>query len=145
MAVASEHRSGFGDDWEIDSFPAGDAEDFRRSLEKRKLATNTIRRRIGQSKQFFGSAAKHRLISDNPFAEEASAVGANPEQMMMIPNEWIEHLIWEINCESLHDAPKDDREGRFKALAEAPSESQGDSRDGTSRQVSRQRRYELAG
>jgi hypothetical protein len=42
---------------------------------------------------------KHKLIADNPFREEASAVGSNPERMMMVPAEWIEHLIRETSCE----------------------------------------------
>ncbi|WP_146529200.1 tyrosine-type recombinase/integrase [Novipirellula artificiosorum] len=91
----------FGDDRLIDDIHAGDAEDFRRSLEKRKLATNTIRRRIGRAKQFFSSAIKHRLITENPFQGEASTVGANPERMLFVPAEWIEHLIRETDCEDM--------------------------------------------
>ncbi len=186
---------------------------------------NTIRRLIGCSKQFFGSLIKHELIKDNPFSEEASAVGANPERMMMVPNEWIDHLIREITCESmkiivaiccygglrsheariqrsenvdlvkgrmlvrstktpqirtcpifpelrshlmrtrelapqgavrlqdrykpqsnhLHEFAKDDREGGAEALAEAPSESQSDSGDRASRQVSGKGPNKLAG
>lgn len=88
-----------GEDTPIDQITPGKAEDFRRELEKRKLAINTIRRRIGRAKQFFASAVKHKLIEDNPFKDEASAVGSNPERMMMIPAEWIEHLIRETKCE----------------------------------------------
>ena len=35
----------------------------------------------------------------NPFKDEASAVGSNPARMMMVPSEWIEHLIRETTCE----------------------------------------------
>lgn len=89
----------FDQDPPIDKITPGDAEDFRRDLEKRKLAINTIRRRIGRTKQFFASAIKHKLITDNPFQDEASAVGSNPERMVMVPAEWIEHLIRETKCE----------------------------------------------
>ncbi len=39
-----------------------------RSKEKQGLATNTVRRMIGRSKQFFNAAIKHELITRNPFS-----------------------------------------------------------------------------
>jgi len=66
-----------GNETRIDAVTAGDAEDYRkfltnegnqRSKEKTGLATNTVRRMIGRSKQFFNAAIKHELITRNPFA-----------------------------------------------------------------------------
>ena len=99
----------FGDDRPIDSITSGDAEGFRKWLEtkgnERKgykcgLARNTVRRRIGRSKQFFRYAVKRKLITDNPFADEISATGGNEERLAMIPSEWIETIIRQkTNCE----------------------------------------------
>jgi len=92
----------------IDDVTAGDAEDFRKWLqtkgnERKKyscgLADNTVRRRIGRSKQFFNAAVKHELIGRNPFAGEASAVGANEERMSLVPADWIERCIRVAPCE----------------------------------------------
>lgn len=97
-----------GPDRTIDSITAGDAEDFRRWMEKfgneRKsystgLAKNTIRRRIGRSKQFFRSAVRHKLLPSNPFADEASAVGGNDERLFLVPAAWIERCIRVAPCE----------------------------------------------
>jgi integrase len=98
----------FGTDRTIDSITAGDAEDYRRWLEKsgnerRKyktgLAKNTVRRTVGRSKQFFQSAVKHELLTRNPFAGEASAVGGNDERLFLVPAEWIERCIRVAPCE----------------------------------------------
>jgi integrase len=98
----------FGTDRTIDSITAGDAEDYRRWLEKsgnerRKyktgLAKNTARRRIGRAKQFFQSAVKHELLDRNPFADEASAVGGNDERLFLVPTEWIERCIRVAPCD----------------------------------------------
>jgi integrase len=98
----------FGTDRRIDQITAGDAEDYRRWLEKTGnerqkyrtgLAKNTTRRRIGRAKQFFQSAVKHELIPQNPFADEASAVGGNDERLFLVPAEWIERCIRVAPCE----------------------------------------------
>ena len=98
----------FGPDRRIDQVTAGDAEDYRRWLEKdgnerqqykTGLAKNTVRRRIGRSKQFFTSAVKHELIPRNPFAGEASAVGGNDERLFLVPAEWVERCIRVAPCE----------------------------------------------
>ena len=79
----------------------GDAQDFRRELESRGLATNTIRRRIGRSREIFGAAIKHRLINENPFAGEAYTVEANEERMVFVPHDVIDQLLHELKCEDL--------------------------------------------
>lgn len=98
----------FGPERRIDQVTAGDAEDYRRWLEKNGnerqqyrtgLAKNTVRRTVGRSKQFFTSAVKHELIPRNPFAGEASAVGGNDERLFLVPAEWIERCIRVAPCE----------------------------------------------
>ena len=99
----------FGDDKRIDTFTPGDAEDFRKWLQangnerkkcKTGLALETVRRRIGRTKQFFNAAVKHKLIEDNPFAGEASASIGNPERLVMVPADWIEACIRKAPCEN---------------------------------------------
>lgn len=106
--TARSLRKHFGDDRRIDTINAGDAEDFRKWLQTRGnerkgyktgLAMWTVRRRIGRSKQFFNAAMKHELIVNNPFADEASATGGNPERLVMVPAEWIEACIRSAPCE----------------------------------------------
>ena len=84
----------------VNEVSQGDAEDYRRHLEK-TLAENTVRRRIGRAKQLFNSAIKHRHIDSNPFADEVSTVGANEKRQVFIEQETIEHLIRSLDCESL--------------------------------------------
>jgi integrase len=83
---------------------AGDAEDYRvwlatqarevpEGAEPKGLALNTVRRRMGRAKEFFKSAVRHRRITENPFENEASAVGANIERQVFIPADWIERCI----------------------------------------------------
>lgn len=91
----------FGTARAIGEITEGDAEDFRRDLEKKGLATNTIRRRIGRAKQIFASAIKHKLIKDNPFKKEICSVGANEERMVFVPQDATEHLIRSLDCEDL--------------------------------------------
>lgn len=98
----------FGEEKRIDQITPGDAEDYRKWLQKagneRKkyktgLAQGTVRRRVGRSKQFFNAAIKHKIITDNPFADEASATTGNPERLVMVPADWIETCIRSAPCE----------------------------------------------
>lgn len=97
-----------GGERRIDDITPGDAEDYRKWLQtkgnerkkyKTGLATGTVRRRIGRSKQFFNAAIKHKIITENPFAEEASATTGNPERLVMVPAGWIEACIRKAPCE----------------------------------------------
>jgi integrase len=103
-------RTFLGDDKPLVDVTCGDAEDYRVWLETKArdvpegedakgLALNTVRRRIGRAKQFFNAAVRHRLLSENPFANEASAVGANVERQVFIPADWIERCIKAAPCE----------------------------------------------
>jgi integrase len=106
---AAEHLlQHFGNDRRIDTITAGDAEDYRKWLQKEGnqrlknsngLAEATLRRYIGRSKQFFRSALKHQLIACNPFADEPSTVNGNAERMFLVPAEWVERCIRAAPCE----------------------------------------------
>src|SRR6056297_402049 len=98
----------FGADRRIDDITPGDAEDFRKWLQskgnerkkyKTGLAHNTVRRRIGRSKEMFRAAVKRRLIDENPFADEIAATSGNPERLVMVPADWIEACIRKSPCE----------------------------------------------
>jgi integrase len=109
IKVAATHLlQFFGNERCIDTITAGDAEDYRKWLQKHGnqrqnhsdgLAEATLRRYIGRSKQFFRSAVKHQLIDRNPFADEASTVNANTERMVLVPAEWVERCIRVAPCE----------------------------------------------
>lgn len=57
----------FGSDRLLHTITPGDADAWRLYLVQQGLAESTIRRRCGRAKQFFRSAVRHKLISDNPF------------------------------------------------------------------------------
>ncbi|MCA9190600.1 MAG: site-specific integrase [Planctomycetales bacterium] len=89
----------FKPDKALDSFTAGDAERFRKWLQGKGLAENTVRCRIRRAKQFFNAAMKDELLERNPFAAEKSVVGGNDSRLFMVPAEWIETLIRKAPCE----------------------------------------------
>ncbi|WP_436715482.1 phage integrase SAM-like domain-containing protein [Roseiconus lacunae] len=108
--TADNLREFFGNDRQLKSINCGGAEDFRVWLETKAkqvgegeppagLAKNTVRRRIGRAKQIFGNAVKHKLISENPFADEVAATGANEDKHRFIPHAWIEKCIAQAPCE----------------------------------------------
>lgn len=47
--------------------------------QRKGLADNTVRRRIGRSKQFFGAAVRAKLIPENPFEQLASTTYGSAE------------------------------------------------------------------
>ncbi|WP_404307628.1 hypothetical protein [Neorhodopirellula lusitana] len=106
--TARSLRKKFGDDKCIDTFNAGDAEDNRKWLQtkgnerkkyKAGLAMGNVRRRIGRAKPFFNAAIKHKIIVENPFADEASASTGNPERLVLVPADWIEACNRKAPCE----------------------------------------------
>jgi len=83
----------FGDDKPLAEINAGDAKDFERYLktEAREnayagtekdegLRPDTVRKRIGNAKQFFGDAVEHELIDRNPFVKLKSSVIGNRDR-----------------------------------------------------------------
>lgn len=57
----------FGEDKLLHKITPGEAHDYAANLASGKLATATIRKRIGDLKQWLGQAVRHRLIDRNPF------------------------------------------------------------------------------
>lgn len=94
----------------ITTIGKGDAEDFRiylqtkaRRVAKGKppagLGKNTVRRRIGRSREFFNLAVRREIIAVNPFADEQITVGSSPDRQFFVPAEWIERCIKHAGCE----------------------------------------------
>jgi integrase len=74
----------FGEDKPLRDFTPGDADTFRLHLLGRPLAENTVRRRCGRAKQFFGAAIRHGLVATNPFTGIKTAVQANPSRFHFV-------------------------------------------------------------
>jgi len=88
----------FGADRALNSITAGDAGDWERwlkSSEARKhryadnkatdgLALNTVRKRVGNAKQFFADAISRDLLTKNPFAALSGTVGTNRSRDFII-------------------------------------------------------------
>jgi integrase len=70
----------FGENRELDSITAGEADDFRVWLgSEGKQAPNTVKRLCARAKQFFRAALRRRLIRENPFQDMRHLiVGASP-------------------------------------------------------------------
>ncbi len=108
--VARNLKTFFGDDRPIQSITTSDAEDFRvwlltegrevaEDAPARGLAQNTVRRRLGRSREIFNLAVRRKLIKTNPFAEEKVSVGTDPDRQFFVPHEWIERCIRVAECE----------------------------------------------
>ena len=94
----------------ITTIGKGDAEDFRIYLETKArkvakgkppagLGKNTVRRRIGRSREFFNLAVRREIIAVNPFADESITVGNSPDRQFFVPADWIERCIKHAGCE----------------------------------------------
>jgi integrase len=94
----------------ITTIGKGDAEDFRIHLETKArkvakgkphagLGKNTVRRRIGRSREFFNLAVRREIIGINPFADESVTVGNSPGRQFFVPADWIERCIKHAGCE----------------------------------------------
>lgn len=94
----------------ITTIGKGDAEDFRIYLETKArkvgkdkppagLGKNTVRRRIGRSREFFNLAVRREIIAVNPFADEAVTVGNSPDRQFFVPADWIERCTKQAGCE----------------------------------------------
>jgi len=75
----------FGESHPIRNMTAGDADRFNVFLATDAgLADNTRRRMCGFAKQFFKSALRLKLITENPFADLSGAVRPTPEKFYFI-------------------------------------------------------------
>jgi integrase len=100
----------FGADRRLDSITAGDAETWRvwqategnqRDKDRDDIADNTVRRRTGLARQFFGHAIKRKLITDNPFDGLPAAVHGNSKRQQFIPAETIYKALEYATCAEL--------------------------------------------
>jgi len=91
--VQSDLIGHFGPDKPLREFTAGDADDFRAALLGRPLGENTVRRRCGRCKQFFGAAIRRKLIDDNPFAHIKTSVQANPKRFHFVTREDTQKIL----------------------------------------------------
>ncbi len=100
--ISSQNLQGcFGESKPLESFHAGDGDDFRTWLISTKtLSENTARRRMGRAKQLFNAAVRRKLLAANPFQDQKAAVGSNPKRQQFVPHEWIERCIRKSPCES---------------------------------------------
>jgi len=83
----------FGEKLPIRDITPGDADAWRLALLKKGLADNTIRRSCGVAKQWFTSAVRSRLITDNPFADLAASVRANTKRYYYITREQAQAVL----------------------------------------------------
>ena len=74
----------FGDKKPLRDITPGDADAWRLFLIGLGLADNTVRRRSGMAKQFFGAAVRRKLIGENPFIGLVAAVRGNPSRYRFI-------------------------------------------------------------
>jgi len=74
----------FGADNSLRDITPGDADDWRLSLIRQDLADNTVRRRCGIAKQFFGAAMRRKLVSSNPFTDLVATVRKNTRRLYFI-------------------------------------------------------------
>ena len=95
----------FGADKRLSNITAGNADDFRTWLKSPKdrggrgLAENTVRRRCGVAKMFFRAAARHKLITEDPFADMK---GTN-----VVPNRSRDYFVTREEAAAVLDACPD--------------------------------------
>ncbi len=83
----------FGPDKSLAEITAGDADSWRLYLVKHGLAENTIRRTCGIARQFFRSAMRRKLISENPFAELKVSVQGNKAREYYVSRQDAERVL----------------------------------------------------
>jgi len=83
----------FGPDKLLADLSAGDADAWRLYLVKYGLAENTIRRTCGIARQFFRSAMRRKLISENPFAELKVSVQGNKTREYFLSRQDAERVL----------------------------------------------------
>ncbi len=100
----------FGFDRRLDSITSGDAEEWRvwlategnqRENGRGKLADNTVRRRTGRVRQFFGYAIKKGIISKNPFDGLAASVHGNTKRQQFVTRPEIDLALEAATCPEL--------------------------------------------
>ena len=78
----------FGDGKLLDEITLGDADAFRVFLRTQEgLSENTARRRLAIARQFFRAAIRRKVIADNPFEGQATAIQRNPRRFYFVSRE----------------------------------------------------------
>ena len=84
----------FDADKQLKAITAGDADDFRRFLQKtEKLAAATVVRRCALARTFFKDAVRRKLIDANPFEGVGKGSTANPSRQRFIDRDMIAKVI----------------------------------------------------
>lgn len=84
----------FGKEKPLIEVTAGDADDFSEYLKSKRTADNSRRRYLGIAKQFFTWAVRHKLIVENPFADQKTTVGdSDPKRQFFVEDELSERIL----------------------------------------------------
>ncbi|MFC1762565.1 tyrosine-type recombinase/integrase [Planctomycetota bacterium] len=83
----------FGEDRDLRSITEGDADRFEIFLDEQGLSHSTKRRRCGLAKQFFESARRSKLITENPFRNTKATVTGNPEKFHFVTQEETQAIL----------------------------------------------------
>ena len=83
----------FGEERSLREITPGDADAWRLNLIDSGLAQNTVRRSCGVAKQWFTSAVRSRIVTDNPFADLAAAVKANTKRFFYVSQEQAQAVL----------------------------------------------------
>jgi integrase len=84
----------FGKEKSLIEVTAGDADDFSEYLKSKGTADNSRRRYLGIAKQFFTWAVRHKLIAENPFADQKTTVGAgDPKRQFFLGPDLSERIL----------------------------------------------------
>jgi integrase len=84
----------FGSAKPLSDITPGDADDFRRNLQKtEKLSAATVVRRCALARTFFKDAVRRKLIDSNPFDGVGNGSTANPERQRFIDRTTIAQVM----------------------------------------------------
>ena len=83
----------FGKTLPLGAITQGMADDFRLQLIGKGLFDNTVRKHSQICKQFFTDAVRHRLIDENPFADQHATGRPNPKRQYFVSREDASHVM----------------------------------------------------
>ena len=91
--VVTDLKNYFGEMRDVRTIHAGDAEDFKQALIKKKLAPTTIHKRLQNARQFFKALVRRKIIEENPFAEVALAAAGGRDRLRFITRDEISSVL----------------------------------------------------
>ena len=83
----------FGGQRDLKTIDEPAAEDFKLFLQKKKLSSTTIAKRLQFARQFFKSAVKRKLIASNPFADVAGKAVPKTDRQRFVTQEETARLL----------------------------------------------------